>query len=238
MLIKRIADEARNTLVKLSLRQIMSIGVALGILLPALLFSQLFLRERFQREVDAEVRAPMEQSADMLAQTMSVALWNVDHVVADQTVQALMRNPDVVHVAVTDEVGNRFVDVRAAARRRGQILQDKRPVMLGERVIGQVLIEVSTERARNDLIADFLKLVGALSAQVLVSFCLILLLFEYRVVRPVRFLQLVTARLARGELQQQVRLRRSDEIGNLALSLDDMRAELGGLIAERDQHNA
>ncbi|HEX7641259.1 MAG TPA: EAL domain-containing protein [Burkholderiaceae bacterium] len=238
MLIKRIADGARNTLVKLSLRQIMSIGVALGILLPALLFSQLFLRERFQREVDAEVRAPMEQSADMLAQTMSVALWNVDHVVADQTVQALMRNPDVVRVAVTDEVGNRFVDVRAAARRRGQILQDKRPVMLGERVIGQVLIEVSTERARNDLIADFLKLLGALSAQVLVSFFLILLLFEYRVVRPLRFLQLVTARLARGELQQQVRLKRSDEIGNLALSLDDMRAELGGLIAERDQHNA
>jgi diguanylate cyclase (GGDEF)-like protein len=238
MLLKRIADKARKTLVKLSLRQIMSIGVALGVLLPALLFSQLFLGERFQREVDVQVRLPMEQSADMLAQTMSVALWNVDRVVANQTVQALMRNPDVVRVVVTDEVGNAFVDVGVEARRKGQILQDKRPVLLGERAIGQVMIEMSTERARNDLVADFLKLVGALAAQVLMSFVLILLLFEYRVVRPLRFLQLVTARLARGELQQQVRLQRADEIGSLALSLDDMRAELRALIAERDQHNA
>jgi diguanylate cyclase (GGDEF)-like protein len=238
MLIKRIASEVRKTLVKLSLRQIMSIGVALGILLPALLFSQLFLGERFQREVDAQVRVPMDQSADMLAQTMSVALWNVDRVVASQTVQALMRNRDVVRVVVTDEVGNSFVDVSREERRKGEILQDKRPVLLGERVIGQVMIEVSTERARSDLVADFLKLVGALAAQVLVSFFLILLLFEYRVVRPLRFLQLVTARLARGELQQQVRLQRADEIGSLALSLDDMRVELGALITERDLHNA
>ena len=238
MLPNRIVGQIRNTLVKLSLRQIMSIGVALGILLPALLFSQLFLGERFQREVDVQVRVPMDQSADMLAQTMSVALWNVDRVVANQTVQALMRNPDVVRVAVTDEIGNTFVDVNVPQRRKGQILQDKRPVLLGERVIGQVLIEVSTERARNDLIADFLKLVGALAAQVLVSFVLILLLFEYRVVRPLRFLQHITARLARGELQQQVRLQRADEIGSLALGLDDMRIELGGFITERDQHNA
>ncbi len=238
MLLKRIVDELRKILVRLSLRQIMSIGVALGILLPALLFSQLFLGERFQREVDVQVQLPMDQSADMLAQTMSVALWNVDRVVASQTVQALMRNPDVVRVAVTDEVGNAFVDVNVPQRRRGQILQDKRPVLLGERVIGQVLIEVSTERARRDLVADFLKLVGALAAQVLVSFFLILLLFEYRVVRPLRFLQLVTGRLARGDLQQQVRLQRADEIGSLALGLDDMRIELGALIAERDQHNA
>ncbi len=237
-LLNRIVNELRKILVKLSLRQIMSIGVALGILLPALLFSQLFLGERFQREVDVQVRLPMDQSADMLAQTMSVALWNVDRVVANQTVQALMRNPDVVRVAVTDEVGNTFVDVNVPQRRKGEILQDKRAVLLGERVIGQVLIEVSTERARSDLIADFLKLVGALTAQVLVSFVLILLLFEYRVVRPLRFLQLVTGRLARGELQQQVRLRRADEIGSLALGLDDMRIELGALIAERDLHNA
>ncbi len=238
ILLKRIVDEVKKTLVNLSLRQIMSIGVALGILLPALLFSQLFLGERFQREVDVQVRLPMDQSADMLAQTMSVALWNVDRVVASQTVQALMRNPDVVRVAVTDEVGNTFVDVNVPSRRKGQILQGKRAVLLGERVIGHVLIEVSTERARSDLVADFLKLVGALAAQVLVSFFLILLLFEYRVVRPLRFLQLVTGRLARGELQQKVRLQRADEIGSLALGLDDMRIELGALIAERDLHNA
>ena len=235
---KRILNALSLSLVKLSLRQIMSIGVALGILLPALLFSQLFLGDRFRREIDVQVRVPMSQSSDMLAQTMSVALWNVDRAVANQTVQAVMRNPDVARVAVTDEVGNSFVDVNIPQRRLGEMLQDKRPVLLGDRVIGQVLIEVSTERVRADLVADFLKLVGALVAQVVISFILILLLFEYRVVRPLGVLQRATERLARGELTQVVKLRRADEIGSLAEGLDEMRAELRTLIAERDVRNA
>ena len=238
MPLRRIVDLVTRSLIKLSLRQILSIGVAFGILLPALLFSQLFLGDRFRREIDVQVREPMSQSADMLAQTMSVALWNVDRAVANQTVQAVMRNPDVVRVAVTDEVGNSFVDVDMPARRLGLVLQDKRPVQLGDRVIGQVMIEMSTARVNSDLFADFLKLVGALVAQVVISFVLILLLFEYRVVRPLRFLQRATERLASGDLKQAVKLRRVDEIGSLAQGLDDMRAELGALLAERDSHNA
>ena len=231
MPLRRIVDLVTRSLIKLSLRQILSIGVAFGILLPALLFSQLFLGDRFRREIDVQVREPMSQSADMLAQTMSVALWNVDRAVANQTVQAVMRNPDVVRVAVTDEVGNSFVDVDMPARRLGLVLQDKRPVQLGDRVIGQVMIEMSTARVNSDLFADFLKLVGALVAQVVISFVLILLLFEYRVVRPLRFLQRATERLASGDLKQAVKLRRVDEIGSLAQGLDDMRAELGALLA-------
>ncbi len=234
----RFFDSIRKNLLKLSLRQIMAIGIALGILLPALLFSQLFLGDRFQREIDVQVRVPMSQYSEMLAQTMSVALWNVDRAVASQTVGAVMRNPDVVRVTVTDEIGNNFVDVTKPERRRGQVLQDKRPVIFGDRVIGQIMIEVSTERVRSDLIADFLKLGVALVAQVVISFGLILLLFEYRVVRPLRVLQNATVRLARGELEQAVQLRRVDEIGSLAQGLDEMRAELGALIAERDLRNA
>ena len=231
-------NAVKNSFVKLSLRRIMAIGVALGILLPALLFSQLFLGERFQREIDIQVKVPMAQNAEILAQTMSVALWNVDRAVAIQAVRAVMRNPDVVQITVTDEMGNIYVNETAAQRRVGEVLQTKSPVLHSGRVLGQVTIEVSTERVRKDLLADFLKLGAALTAQVVISFGLIFLLFEYRVIRPLQVLQQTTVRLARGELEQSVQLRRVDEIGTLAQGLDDMRAELGNLIAERDLHNA
>ncbi|HXA47317.1 MAG TPA: diguanylate cyclase, partial [Burkholderiaceae bacterium] len=228
----------KNSLVKLSLRRIMAIGVALGIFLPAILFSQLFLGDRFQREIDLQVKVPMAQNAEILAQTMSVALWNVDRAVAVQAVRAVMRNPDVVQVTVTDETGNSYVSETAPQRRVGQLLRTQNPVLHSGRVLGQVMIEVSTERVKKDLLADFLKLGAALAAQVLISFGLVFLLFEYRVIRPLQVLQQTTVRLARGELEQAVQLRRVDEIGTLAQGLDDMRAELGNLIAERDLHNA
>jgi len=228
----------KDSLVKLSLRRIMGIGVALGILLPALLFSQLFLGERFQREIEVQVKVPMEQNAEILAQTMSVALWNVDRAVAIQAVRAIMRNPDVVRVTVTDELGNNYVNEMAPQRRVGEVLRTESTVLHSGRVLGQVTIEVSTERVRKELLADFLKLGAALAAQVFISFGLIFLLFEYRVIRPLHILQQTTARLGRGELEQSVQLRRVDEIGTLANGLDNMRAELANLIAERDLHNA
>src|ERR1017187_6569393 len=95
-------DAVKRSLLKFSLRQILTIGVALGILLPALLVSFLFLGDRFQHEIDVQVRVPMSQYGETLAQTMSVTLWNVDRTVATQAVRAVMRNPDVVRVTVTD----------------------------------------------------------------------------------------------------------------------------------------
>jgi len=233
----RLYIAIKNHLVRLSLRQIMTIGVALGILLPALLFGRLYFGDRYEREIDANVRVPMTQYSEMLAQTMSVALWNVDRVVATQTVRAVMRNPGVVRVTVNDETGGVFVDVVASERRVGQVLTKSLPVVYVDKVIGKVTVEVSAEQVNKDLLADSLKLGGALIAQVAISFILILLLFEYRVVRPLGILQYATARLARGELDQSVQLRRVDEIGILAHSLDDMRAELRTLIAERDLRN-
>lgn len=237
MRLNRFFGILKRSLGKLSLRQIMTIGVALGILLPALLFGRLYFGDRYEREIDAQVRVPMSQYDEMLAQTMSVALWNVDRTVANQTVRAVMRNPDVVRVTVTDETGNSFVDISAPERRVGQLLQETMPVLYVDKVIGKVTIEVSAAQVSKDLVADSLKLGVALIAQVVISFVLILLLFEYRVVRPLSILQHATGRLARGELDQSVQLRRVDEIGSLAQGLDDMRSELRGLIAERDLRN-
>ncbi|MBT9500092.1 MAG: HAMP domain-containing protein [Burkholderiaceae bacterium] len=223
---------------KLSLRQILILGVALGILLPVLLLGRFLLVDRYEREVNLRVRVPMSQYTDMLSRALVVPLWNVDKEVASRFVQAVMRNPEVVRVTVEDESRNRFVHSEVLDRRSGTVLKDERPIILENRAIGLVTVELSTERVDQELRTDLLKLGAALLGQVGISFLLILLLFERRIMRPVHALRRATERLANGELREPVAWEREDEIGKLAQSLELMRQELARLIADRDVKNA
>lgn len=223
---------------QLSLRQILILGVAFGILLPALILGYFLAQNRYERELDLRVNKAKSQYAEMLSSAMAIPIWNLDKDVANQFVQAVMRNPEVVRVTVEDESKKQFVLSEIAGRRGANDQSEARSVLLDGKVIGKVTVELTTGRIKQDLIDDFLKLGGALLAQVLISFTLILLLFERRIVHPLHRLLLATVDLARGKLDQPLSWQRQDEIGHLAQGLDKMRQDLGALIAERDGKNA
>jgi diguanylate cyclase (GGDEF)-like protein len=216
----------------------MTLGVALGVVLPALVLGSLVQKERRERELALRIEEPMAQYAQLLSSALVMPLWNVDKAVAKQLIDAVMRNPDVVEVSIADEFGNVFVSGEDAARRQGAVLHQQRSIQMDGRSIGLVNVSLSTARIEQQLRGDFIQLCLALLAQVGISFLLVFMLVERRVVRPLYTLQMATAKLARGELEQPLAWQRQDEIGSLAQSLDQMRASLGSLIAERDAKNA
>ncbi len=216
----------------------MTLGVGLGVVLPALLLGGLVHRDRYARDLALHIHEPMAQYTQMLSSAMAMPLWNVDKAVARQLVDSVMQNPDVVEVTVTDESGAVFVTDEDASRRNGEVLSQQGDVVMEGRRVGQVTVSLSTDRIQGQLSGEFLQLGLALLAQVALSFLLVFLLLERRVVRPLYTLQMATARLARGELDQALAWAGRDEIGSLAQSLDRMRVSLGGLISERDGRNA
>ena len=222
---------------KLSLRQISILGVALGILLPAIVFGYFVTLSRYERELQLRVRGPMVQNADMLARAMAVPLWNVDKEVTKEFVQAVMRNREVVSVVVTDESGNTFVRSDKVRKTNASVLTEKRPIRLDDKIIGEVKLELTTEYVDRDLLDDLYKLAVGLVLQVILSFILIWFLFDRRIVRPIQLLQSATTRLASGKLDEPLVWQRHDEIGNLAHGLNQMRLNLGELISQRDQQN-
>ena len=222
---------------KLSLRQISILGVALGILLPAMVFGYFMTVARYERELQLRIRGPMEQSADMLSKAMEVPLWNVDKEVSKQFVQAVMRNREVISLVVTDEAGNVFVRSDKVHKRGISTLKEERPIYLDGKIIGKVSLEMTTEFVNRDLFDDIVRLAAGLVAQVFFSFALIWVLFDRRIVRPIQILQAATAKLASGKLDEPLVLQRQDEIGNLASGLNQMRLNLGQLISEREQQN-
>jgi hypothetical protein len=114
----------------MSLRQISVLGVALGILLPALIFGSLIARSRYDREIELRVQAPMTQYTEMLSKAMAVPIWNVDRQVGKQFVEGVMRNPEVARVVVTDEAGAVFVSQQKPEYAPNQLRRMMRPVAL------------------------------------------------------------------------------------------------------------
>ncbi len=220
-----------------SLRSTMVLGIALGILLPAFVLGPLLARESHQRELDLRVSGLLAQYASMLEQAMSTPLWNVDPAAAKPFVDSVMLNPDVVGISVEDALLGQFVLSKRPPPAGGKILRESRPVVREGSTIGRITIEMSTGQVEQQFLAGSLKVAAALLVQLAISYFALLILFERRMMRPLRQLQADADRLAHGELATPVTVMRSDELGDLAQGLDHMRVELGGLMKQREVQN-
>ena len=222
----------------LSLRQTLILGAGLGILLPALVLSYFQVVTKFEKEVESRLRAPMQQYAEVLSRGLAAAIWNVDKSYATELIGAVMRNPDVVSVTVTDEYQNTFAQQEKASAAGGTLLMEERDIVHNGTQVGRLMVVLSTARIQNERMADLIKMALALAAQVAISFGLIWMLFERRMMRPLKILQAGAQRLAQGDMDLPLKWTRKDEMGRLAEGLDAMRSKLATLIAERDQKNA
>ena len=97
-------------------------------MLPALLLAYYQITTKLDTEIDLRVRVPMQQYADVLASGVAVAIWNVDRAVAAELVEAVMRNPDVASVTVTDEYKEVFVRRQNLTSARSEVLREERQI--------------------------------------------------------------------------------------------------------------
>lgn len=221
-----------------SLRQILFLGTALGIILPALGFGAFQVNNRFDKEVNLRVKLPTQQYADMLSRGMGLALWNLDRGIAGELVEAVLRNPDVISVSIVDEYGKEFLSKHGAQSASTHTLKEERDIVYGGIHTGKLVIEVSADRVEKEVWQDFQKSGLALLSQLVVSLVVIWFLFDRRVIRPLNILQSGASRLAGGDLSASISYQRKDEIGQLAKGLDKMRQDLTSIIVDRDEKNA
>jgi signal transduction histidine kinase len=177
----------------------------------------------------------MQQYADVLARGVAVAIWNLDRGVATELVDAVMRNPDVARVTVSDEYKEVFVKRQVENLVEGDVLREERSVTYSGKRVGHLVVEMTTTRVKREFLSDLFTLGLASLMQVAISFVFILVLLERRMIRPLRDLQQGTARMAGGDLERPFHWFRQDEFGHLANGLDSMRQNLAALLSERAQ---
>jgi signal transduction histidine kinase len=233
-----LAFKNKKRLTTLSLKSVIILGIAVGILVPALVVGPLLARDSYQREMDARIDALLQQYGNMLEQTMVIQLWQFDVVTAQTFVNAVMLNTSVVSVVVEYTTGRPFVRAENSRRRTGTIVRDVRILKAEGNPIGRVKIEMSRAQIEREFQTNLIKVGAGLLMQLLVSCLLLFLLFERLFMRPLRQLGKDTLRLAKSELVDPVLPMRQDEIGRLAIGLDQMREKLGEQIIQIRDFNA
>ena len=217
-----------------SLHQALLLGAALGILLPAVVFTSIQMLTRYEDHLETRLRAPMKQYTDVLEHALASALWATDIQTTQKLVDASMDNPDVVSIVVRNEDDEIIVRNQRQAADSDNLLRETRRLYFDGEPIGRVDLDLSTARVVNGLWRD-LALIGiALVAQISVSITIIWLLFRRRIILPLRALQQEARHLAQGKLDQALAWTRNDEIGELAATLERMRTDLAGSLAERE----
>jgi signal transduction histidine kinase len=221
----------------LSLRNAIVLGIALGIVLPALLIGSFVAHDGYQRELEVRVHAPLLQYASMLQQTMAIPVWHVDKEAAQTFVNSVMLNPDVVRIVVEDASLGLFVKAERADL-PGALMREARSIQWDGVPIGRVTIEMSSPLVEQEFLKNMVKGGAAICLQLLISFVLLLMLFQRRMMRPLHQLQLDVDRLGQGKLEHAVQVVRPDELGKLAQGIDSMRARLGELMKLQADHSA
>lgn len=222
----------------LSLKGAIVLGMVLGILLPVLAIGPLLALDSYQRERDARITSLLKQYGTMLAQSMSTPIWHVDRPAAESFVNSLISNPDVVRVRVEDAALGPFIFVEKPIPSGGELVQEVQPVVRDGATIGRVTIEMTTTHVQQQFLGKLVTAAIALLMQVLISFGFLFLLFEHRLMRPLRQLLGDAKRLSSGELTQPVAVMRRDEIGALAQGLDTMRENLNEQVSHVRDLNA
>lgn len=222
----------------LTLRRAIVLVVVFGLLVPALLISGYSWFKVYDREVQQRTQELLQQNADVLANGMQEPLWNINTESGRALLDAMMmRNEDIIRIEVRDTALGVFVKDERPERRIGYTASTEKPVTYRGSTIGSVQIEVGSTRLRRIMIDSLTQQMAALTAQIVLSIVLILILLEKRLVGPLQRLGKGAERLAGRELDVPFTWSRLDEIGLLSRRLEATRISLRSLFDELDQKN-
>lgn len=206
--------------------------------MPALLIGQYIARDSYQRELNIRVYRPLEQYTSMLSHSMAVPVWHIDKLGAQTFVDSVMRNPDIASIVVQDASFGTFVKIDRPELLDGQLMREVRPILWNGEKIGQVTIQMSSHLVEQNFLKNLLKGAAAIVLQLIISFVLLLMLFQRRMMRPLNQLQLDVDHLGKGDLDHSIQIIRDDELGKLAQGVDSMRLRLRESMKIQANHSA
>lgn len=202
------------------------------------------------RVLNAELVARANVLLDSLRIASEYPLLVKDREAISRSAKGLLAQPDVVYCRVEDAQRNTLVEAGAqqthrvrlfraiVTTKRGNALSGEE-LLLGsspevQETIGEVFLSLSLA-GLDKKIHDVVALVAAIVAGALmVTFMASSLLFRRIVGRPVALLVKGIERLAGGDLDHQVRVHSTDEIGLLADSFNRMTKDLKNVTVSKD----
>ena len=203
-----------------------------------------YLPRALEREAIALIGHKAETLAQLTAFTIHPAIYFRDRAALEEALSGTRQDKDVAYVVVVDAEGRtlaafhpeRATPAGLARRTAGGGVAANRtlyevmlPIREGQRELARLHIGMSLQRLNRE-VGQMRVAISVLSAIILAAGLLAVGLISDVMTRPLREVAAGAGRLAAGEPHVRVAEGRSDEIGRLATSFNDMAAR----VAERD----
>ncbi len=214
------------------------LAMAAGLLAPALVGVTALTQLR-QDQVDQERIDKLDNKVVLLGSSLVVPAWNYDIQGMTRITEAALLDPQVVRITVRDPDSAPLISVERPERRLGRSVVQRQDMRLsglaGDRpeLAGSVEIEFDDSLTQQQFKNDRQVYAFILLGQLLLSLGLMLVALHLWVLKPLASLCAFSSQVAGGDFEHPLDWSRPDEIGRLALQMDQMRGDLKTSFAEQ-----
>ena len=216
----------------ISLNASIVIAMCIGLLLPAVIGGMVLTGLR-EDQMEKEISDHLNDKINLLSISLPDPVWNLDTKTSKTILDALMTDPQVVRITVSDPKRTPFLIVERPERRLGSAILTQRELMLRGFPVGFVELELDDGLHQHELDQSRSGYFYVFLGQFVLALLLILLAIRRRVLRPLARLSAFSNQLASGDLDRALDWSQADEIGRLARQLDQMRVSLQTSFAEQ-----
>ncbi len=215
-------------LLPVSVRWITLLAVLIGLVAAAALSFALehyFSEERARQDLSRD----LARTTRVLTLTMQGQLWDYARDEAEATVRALVADdPRVVSVTVFDSAAQRpFVEYAVAGEADvASVLGQSGDIVANGEVIGRVAVRMTSAPYLALARATVERSMLATAAMLVIGGVLIMGFLQRRLLRPMAALTGAARILSEGNLNREIHPLRDDEVGRVAVALENMRVAL------------
>ncbi|MBI2750063.1 MAG: EAL domain-containing protein [Burkholderiales bacterium] len=209
-----------------------SAAMCVGLLVPAIIGGMVLTGLR-QQQMEKEIADHLEDKINLLAISLPDPVWSLDTRAVKTLTDALMSDPQVVRVTVSDPKQTPFLSQERGERRLGAAIVARRELKFRGNLVGHVELELDDALHQRELQQSRAGFFFVFFGQFVLALGLILLAIRARVLRPLARLSAFSNQLASGNLERALDWSQTDEIGRLARQLDQMRNSLRTSFAEQ-----
>ncbi len=213
----------------------LSFSMALAALCVFMAFSY-FAALSSSRQLREEMEAKEALMADIAARSFSEPLWNYNIIGTESIALGFFRDRDLAGVVVTDDRGRQLYNQKASgiAYEKKYLTIVDAPIIYKFDEIGRVQLTFTDYYLRQELIERAIgKLVENL---ILISFLIAAISLASTIItRPIKILSKETDYIAAGNLEGQIHVGSSDEIGQLAEKFNNMTRELRLVMQKQEE---
>ena len=219
-----------------SVRAAVLLTVVVGIAIPngLALIDEI---DRLRDEHETAVHDDLGRITTLLAKSMREPMWQIAPEHATSIIDAAFIDERVVSIQVRDYQQRLFASQEKSVSDSEETVVHTRPIERDGQHIGVVMVEMSTSGYQQKLSAVIDRYMRRSLIGLIGSLLFIAAILHFRLVRPIDRLVDASARLAQGELEQPIEIRRNDELGGLANSLETTRRAIAGLIRKLELQN-